>query len=125
MRDARSSLSIGLADAAAVPESPRYLYMKGRDVDARHVFGRMLGFAEGSVTALSGDFKLSDDAQEEYDAMCVAIDEDKRRGLDKWSAFYNTGSARYRLYVSLSSQFWWAWNGSSVLTCVSMRAATR
>lgn len=76
--------------------------------------GQFHGFANGTRHDPTG--VLGHDAQIEFDAMIAAIDDDKANGNDKWKTFIMTPSARYRLFVSLSSQFWWAWNGSSVLT---------
>ncbi|WVW81056.1 hypothetical protein I302_103047 [Kwoniella bestiolae CBS 10118] len=94
-----------------VPESPRYLFEKGKDRECRKVLSKLHG---GHV--YEGEVVLSEAAEVEYEAMRAAISWDQTHGQDKWSAFYKTKAARYRSFVAISSQCWWAWNGGSVFT---------
>ncbi|EIW69873.1 hypothetical protein TREMEDRAFT_61644 [Tremella mesenterica DSM 1558] len=94
-----------------VPESPRYLYEKGKEEECRRVVGRLHGFH-----MQDGNMILSEAAQVEFEAMKAAISWDQEHGQDKWSALWNSKAARYRSFVAISSQSWWAWNGGSIFT---------
>lgn len=95
-----------------VPESPRFLYEKGRTQESQDVLRRLHG---GTLNA-DGTVTLSEAAQTEYVAMQAAISWDQEHGQDKWAALWNTKAARYRSFVAISSQSWWAWNGGSIFT---------
>ncbi|GFZ48330.1 hypothetical protein JCM24511_06078 [Saitozyma sp. JCM 24511] len=94
-----------------VPESPRYLYEKGKEDECRQVLGRLHG-----CTKDEGVLVLSEDAEIEFEAMKAAISWDQAHGQDKWAALWNSKAARYRSFVACSSQSWWAWNGQSIFT---------
>ncbi|WWD08506.1 hypothetical protein V865_006618 [Kwoniella europaea PYCC6329] len=94
-----------------VPESPRYLFEKGKDQECRRVLSKLHG---GHVD--EGEVVLSETAEREYEAMRAAISWDQAHGQDKWSALWKTKAARYRSFVAFSSQCWWAWNGQSIFT---------
>ncbi|BFZ63547.1 hypothetical protein YB2330_004674 [Saitoella coloradoensis] len=89
-----------------IPESPRWLYEKSREDEARAVFMKLHGHDE----------MLDDDMEREYQEMKVAIAYDKANKMNHWRNFFNTSAARYRTFVAVSSQFIWAWNGQSVWT---------
>ncbi|KAK4687912.1 hypothetical protein P7C73_g2215, partial [Tremellales sp. Uapishka_1] len=94
-----------------VPESPRYLYEKGKTEECQRVLFRLHGghMEEGRVV-------LSQAAEIEFEALRAAIDWDQSHGQDKWAALWNSKAARYRSFVACSSQSWWAWNGGSIFT---------
>ncbi|WWD20534.1 hypothetical protein CI109_105010 [Kwoniella shandongensis] len=94
-----------------VPESPRYLYEKGKYEQCRKVLGKLHG-----CTHEDGHLVLSDAGETEYEAMRAAITWDQQHGQDKWAALWNSKAARYRSFVAISSQSWWAWNGGSIFT---------
>ena len=94
-----------------IPESPRYLYVKGKEDQCRRVLAKLYG-----GTVLDGNVKLSDQAETEFTAMKAAITWDIEHEQHKWSALWATKAARYRSFVAFSSQSWWAWNGQSIFT---------
>ena len=95
-----------------VPESPRFLYQHRKEEQCMKALCKLYG---GTVED-NGDIKLSEQALTEFEAMKAAISWDLEHGQHKWSALYITKAARYRSFVAISSQCWWAWNGGSVFT---------
>ena len=95
-----------------IPESPRFLFQQGKEEQCRRVLVRLYG---GSITE-SGEVKLSEQAETEFEAMRAAITWDIENNQHKWSSLWNTKAARYRSWVAFTSQSWWAWNGQSVFT---------
>ncbi|WVR08438.1 hypothetical protein IAU60_005493 [Kwoniella sp. DSM 27419] len=95
-----------------VPESPRFLFEKGKDDECRRVLSKLHGGQQDG----QGGLILSEAAETEYEAMRAAISWDQEHGQDKWAALWNSKAARYRSFVACSSQCWWAWNGGSIFT---------
>ena len=94
-----------------IPESPRFLFQKGKESQCREVLAKLYG---GKTE--NGETHLSEEAEAQYDAMQAAIIWDQKHGQDKRAALFNTKAGRYRSFVAFSSQSWWAWNGQSVYT---------
>ncbi|WWC72403.1 uncharacterized protein I206_106365 [Kwoniella pini CBS 10737] len=92
-----------------VPESPRYLFEKGKEDECRRVLAKLHGSHD-----YQGEMILSEAAETEYEAMRAAISWDQAHGQDKWAALWNSKAARYRSFVAISSQSLWAWNGGSI-----------
>ena len=95
-----------------IPESPRFLFSKGKELECRRVLVKLYG---GEIDS-DGQAQLNEKAEEQFDAMKAAITWDQKHGQDKWSALWNSKAARYRSFVAFSSQSWWAWNGGSIFT---------
>lgn len=103
--------TIMLVSLIWIPESPRYLYSKGKELECRKVLAKLYG-----GTIAGDEVQLSELAETQHDAMMAAIDWDQKHGQDKWSALWKTKAGRYRSFVAISSQSMWAWNGQSVFT---------
>ena len=80
----------------------RFLFEKGKTEECRRVLGRLHGY-----TQREGEMVLCEQGEIEFDAMKAAITWDREHGQDKWSAMWNSKSARYRSFVACSSQSWW------------------
>jgi MFS transporter, SP family, sugar:H+ symporter len=96
--------SVLLAVLPWVPESPRYLFEKGKVKECRKVLAKLHG---GTPDLDRDDVVLSDAAEVEFEAMRAAISWDQEHGQDKWAALWNSKAARYRSFVAFSSQSWW------------------